>query len=305
MIEFAQIRAFVAVADELHFGRAAKRLNMTQPPLSRHIQMLEQQLDVTLLERTSRSVELTGAGRAFLAEARGLLQQRENAVKAARQAASLAGGSLTIGFVGATTYGYLPWLASRLRSELAHIEASFVELTSREQLEALKSGQIDFGLVRPLQTAETVRSACVFREELALALPLDHPLAGRRRPELEQLDGQPFIMYSSAGSYMNSLLTMAFGAAGIRPNVVQSMSQAQAILALVSTGLGLAIVPGETRNACFDNVVFRPIRLGPSIFAELHAIWRSDNRNPVLPRLRELAFRDEGGGVRRPLQLQP
>lgn len=191
MIEFAQIRAFVAVADELHFGRAAKRLNMTQPPLSRHIQMLEQQLDVTLLERTSRSVELTVAGRAFLSEARGLLQQRENAVKAARQAALLAGGALTIGFVGATTYGYLPWLASCLRSELPHIEASFVELTSREQLEALKSGQIDFGLVRPLQTAETVRSACVFREELALALPLDHPLAGGAGPSLSSSMGNP------------------------------------------------------------------------------------------------------------------
>ncbi|WP_027520606.1 LysR family transcriptional regulator [Bradyrhizobium sp. Ec3.3] len=291
MIEFAQIRAFVAVADELHFGRAAKRLNMTQPPLSRHIQLLEQQLDVTLLERTSRLVELTAAGRAFLIEARTLLQQRENAIKAAREAAVRTGGSLRIGFVGATTYGYLPWLASRLHAELPHVETDFVELTSREQLEALKSGQIDFGLVRPLQTANPIRSACVFREDLALALPLDHPLAVRRRPELAQVDGQPFIMYSKAGPYMNALLTLAFAAAGIRPNFVQSMSQAQAILALVSTGLGLAIVPGETRNACFDNVVFRPIRLGPSVFAELHAIWRSDNKNPFLTRLRELSFR--------------
>ncbi|MBR1175212.1 LysR family transcriptional regulator [Bradyrhizobium sp. KB893862 SZCCT0404] len=293
MIEFAQIRAFVAVADELHFGRAAKRLNMTQPPLSRHIQLLEQSLDVMLLERTSRSVELTMAGRAFLGEARALLQQRENAIKAAREAGALAGGSVKIGFVGATTYGYLPWLASRLRTELPQVETDFVEMTSREQLDALKSGQIDLGLVRPLKTVDSVRSACVFREELALALPLEHALAARRRPELEQLDGQPFIMYSTAGPYMNSLLTMAFAAAGIRPNVVQSMSQAQSILALVSTGLGLAIVPGETRNACFDNVVFRPIRLGAAVFAELHAIWRNDNRNPVLPRLRELAFRNE------------
>ena len=108
MIEFGQVRAFVAVADELNFGRAAKRLNMTQPPLSRQIQILEATLAVKLLERTSRSVRLTAAGRAFLSEARAMLQQREHAVKAARQAASLAGGALSIGFVGATTYGFCP-----------------------------------------------------------------------------------------------------------------------------------------------------------------------------------------------------
>ncbi|MCK1442974.1 LysR family transcriptional regulator [Bradyrhizobium sp. 48] len=291
MIEFGQVRAFVAVANELNFGRAAKRLNMTQPPLSRQIQILEATLAVKLLERTSRSVRLTAAGRAFLSEARTMLQQREHAVKAARQAASLAGGALSIGFVGATTYGYLPWLATRVRDELPDIEITFEELTSRQQLDALRSGRIDLGLVRPIETEKPIRSASVFREGLALALPLDHPLAVRRRPELSHLEGQPFIMYSSGGPYMRALLTAAFDANGIRPQVVQSMSQAQAILSLVSAGLGLAIVPDETRNACFDNVVFRPIRLGPSVFAELHAIWRSDNRNTALPRLRELAFR--------------
>jgi DNA-binding transcriptional LysR family regulator len=291
MIEFAQMRIFVAVADELHFGRAAKRLNMTQPPLSRQVQMLEQDLNVKLLDRTTRSVQLTGAGRAFLAEARALLQQRENAIKVARQAASLVGGALTVGFVGSATYGYLPWLAAHVREELPNVEMTFEELTSRRQLEALRSGQIDLGLVRPLSVVEPVRSVCVFRDNLALALPLAHPLAVRRRPELAQLEGQPFIMYSAAGPYMRGILTAAFEANGVRPHVIQSMGQAQAILSLVSAGLGLAIVPDETRNACFDNVVFRPIKLGPSTFVELHAIWRSDNRNPALPRLQELAFR--------------
>ncbi|MES5487853.1 LysR family transcriptional regulator [Bradyrhizobium sp. INPA03-11B] len=291
MIDFGQMRAFVAVADELNFGRAARRLNMTQPPLSRQIQLLESALHVKLLERTSRSVSLTAAGRAFLSEARMLLQQREHAIKAAREAASSTGGTLSIGFVGATTYGYLPWLATRVRDELPNVEITFQELTSRQQLDALRSGRIDLGLVRPIETEEPVRSASVFREGVALALPLNHPLAVRRRPELSHLEGQAFIMYSPDGPYMRSLLTSSFDANGIRPRVVQSMSQAQAILSLVSAGLGLAIVPEETRNACFDNVVFRPIKLGPSVFAELHAIWRSDNRNTALPRLRELAFR--------------
>ena len=136
-----------------------------------------------------------------------------------------------------------------------------------------------------------VISACVLRENLALALPLDHRLAARRRPELAQIDGEPFIMYSSAGRYMNELLTGAFRSAGIQPHYVQQMSHAQAILSLVSTGMGTTIVLEETRNACFDNVVFRPIQLGQGITAELHAIWLPTSRNPALSALRDLIER--------------
>ncbi|MBR0687817.1 LysR family transcriptional regulator [Bradyrhizobium manausense] len=291
MLEFGQLRSFIAVATELNFGRAAKRLHMTQPPLSRQIQLLERELDVQLFTRTSRSVELTSAGRAFLVEARALLQQSETAVQVARRAAQTAEGALKIGFVGATTYGFLPRLAARMRSELPNIEVSFHELTSVEQLDALASSRIDLGLVRPLPAEENVQAACVMREGLALALPLDHPLAVRRRPQLAQLHGESFIMYSTTGRYMHDLLNASFRVAGVQPSFVQFMSQAHAILSLVSTGLGIAIVPEETRNACFDNVVFRPIKLGPAVAAELHAIWRPDNRNSALVAIRELMLR--------------
>ena len=139
--------------------------------------------------------------------------------------------------------------------------------------------------------ARQVVSACVMREGLALALPLDHPLAVRQRPELAQLDGEPFIMYSSEGRYMNELLTGVFRWADIQPLYVQRMSHAQAILSLVSTGMGMAIVSEETRNACFDNVVFHPIQLGQGIAAELHAIWLPTSRNPALSALRDLIKR--------------
>ena len=291
MFELGQLRSFVAVATELHFGRAAKRLNMTQPPLSRQIQLLEQDLDVQLFIRTSRSVQLTPAGRAFLVEARALLQQSEAAKQAARRAARTNSGSVTVGFIGATTYGFLPRLVTKARTELPNIDLTFREMTTAEQIDALAFGRIDLGLARPIADQREIVSACVLREHLALALPLDHPLAVRRRPELAQIDGEPFIMYSSEGRYMNELLTGAFRSAGIQPLYVQQMSHAQAILSLVSTGMGMAIVPEETRNACFDNVVFRPIQLGPGVAAELHAVWLPNNRNPALSALRDLIER--------------
>lgn len=291
MLELSQLRSFVAVAEELHFGRAAKRLNMTQPPLTRQIQLLERDVGVQLFVRTSRSVQLTPAGRVFLAEAQGLLQQSEAAVQVARRAAQTNKGAMTVGFIGAATYSFLPRLAAKAQAELPNLDLTFQEMASTTQLEALALGRIDLGLVRPLPARRDVQSACVMRENLALALPLTHPLAGRRRPDLKQLDGEAFIMYSAEGRYLHDMLTKAFQSAGVQPRYVQQMSHAQAILSLVSTGLGVAIVPEHTRNACFDNVVFRPIQLGADVQAELHAIWRAGNRNRALPTLRDLLYR--------------
>ena len=291
MLDLAHVRSFAVAAAELHFGRAARRLHMTQPPLSRQIQLLEQELGVALFHRAHRAVQLTPAGHAFLPEAEALLQHSEAAARAARQAATAEAGSLTVGFVGAATYGVLPRLVARARAELPHLALDFREMSSAAQLEALAFSRIDLGLIRPLPEPHAMASACVLRERLALALPLAHQLAPRRRPTLKQLHGQDFIMYSPEGRHLYDLLTHGFAAAGVRPRVVQAMSHAQAILALVSTGLGLAIVPEEARNACFDNVVFRPISLGAGVAAELHTVWRPGDANPALPALRALVER--------------
>ncbi len=286
MLDLSHVRCFVAAGTELHFGRAAQRLNMTQPPLSRQIQLLEQELGVSLFVRGHRRVELTPAGRAFLLEARELLNHSEAAAQAARRAAQSNAGAITIGFIGASTYGFLPRLVAGLSTELPNLEVTFRELSSKAQLEALAVNGIDLGLLRPVPVRPSYLSACVQRDNLALALPLQHPLAKRRRPELAQVDGEPFIMYSGEGSYLRDIISSAFLRANVRPRVVQEMSHAQAILSLVSTGMGLAIVPEETRNACFDNIVFRPVSLGNGVAAELYAIWRQNNRNPALAALR-------------------
>jgi DNA-binding transcriptional LysR family regulator len=164
-------------------------------------------------------------------------------------------------------------------------------------MEALSMRRLDIGLVRPMPGQEDFQSACVMRENVALALPIGHPLAARRRPQLAQVDGEPFIMYSPEARYFHDLLANAFQSAGVHPVYVQFMTLAQAILAMVSAGLGMAIVPEDTKNACFDNVVLRPISLGNNVTANLYAIWRGDNRNPALSAVCELVQRIEKSGM--------
>jgi DNA-binding transcriptional LysR family regulator len=149
MFELSQLRCFAAVAEELHFGRAAARLNMTQPPLDRQIQLLEHALGVGLFERTSRSVRLTPAGRAFHAEARRVLDLAEGAGLAAKRVARGEAGSITIGFTAAASYGFLPRLLAAARAAMPGVDLALKKMVTADQTEALSSGQIDLGLLRP------------------------------------------------------------------------------------------------------------------------------------------------------------
>ncbi|WJH41146.1 LysR substrate-binding domain-containing protein [Aliirhizobium terrae] len=251
MLDLGQVRSFVVVATELNFSRAARRLNITQPPLSRQIKLLEQELDVTLLERTSRRVVLTPAGLAFLAEAQKLLDQSNAAIVATRRTARGNAGSVKIAFVGATTYNFLPKLIIRARTLAPQIELELVQMETAEQLQAINAGDVDLGLSRPLSGPHHLESMSVAREPMMLAIPRAHPLAAKRRPSLEMLDGEPFIMFSPQARYLHEKLTKLMVNRTITPRVVQHMTHSQAILSLVSAGIGLAIVPAGTQNACF------------------------------------------------------
>ena len=288
MLDMVQVKSFVAVASELNFSRAARQLNMTQPPLSRQIRLLEQQLDVTLFERNSRRVTLTPAGLAFLAEAQKLLAQGDAAITATRRAARGSAGSIRIAFVGAATYGFLPLFISAARTLTPQIELDLVQMETAEQLQAINRGDVDLGFSRPLSGTHQLQSLCVVREPMMLAIPRAHPLGSRRRPTLEALNGEPIIMFSPQARYLHEKLAALMTDNNITPHIVQSMTHSQAILSLVSAGIGLAIVPAATRHACFDNVVFRPLDLRQECIAELHAIWSSENRNPLLPEIRSL-----------------
>jgi len=297
MLDLVHLRSFVTLASELHFGRAARRLNMTQPPLSRQIRQLEDYLSVQLFERTSHSVALTSSGRSFLPEALGLLRQCAEIEQAVRRLNPEKEGEITIGFIGAASYSFLPRFLVMVARQYPAITINLKELTAAQQLNALEFGEIDLGIVRPVigLNQKEFESALVMREELSVVLPLQNPLAQRQRLYLEDLGNEPFIMYHPDAPYLHGLLTDAFYAAGVFPPVVQNLTHAHAILSLVSVGMGVAIVPEEARNACFDNVVFRPIRLKDGITADLTVIYRRDTRNSAVSLFLEVA--KTAGGV--------
>lgn len=288
MLDMGHVRSFVVVASELNFSRAARRLNMTQPPLSRQIRLLEEHLDVILLERSSRRVTLTTAGHAFLSEAQKLLAQSDAAVTATRRAARGSAGTIRIAFVGAATYGFLPSFIDAARTAAPQIELELVQMETAEQLQAINAGDVDLGLSRPLSGQHHLHSHLVASEQMMLAIPRSHPLASRRRPGLSMLNDEPFIMFSPQARYLHDKLARLMTEHAISPRVVQNMTHSQAILSLVSAGIGLAIVPASTQNACFDNVVFRPMDLQTECVAELHAIWSPENQNSLLPDIRRI-----------------
>ena len=285
MFEFNHLRCFVAVAEELHFGRAAKRLNMTQPPLSRQIQLLEHLLDARLFDRSNRRVALTPSGRAFLPEARRLLQLAEGAAKSIRRIGSGDAGTVTIGFTAASGYEFLPRLVRTLRERLANVDLVLREAVTSAQLDALASGRLDIALVRPPVRRATFRSRLVLKEPMMVALAADHPLTAHETVTLAQLEGEPVISYSPfEARYFHDLVLSQFGAAGVQPAVTQYVSQIHSVLALVRIGLGLALVPEAARQLRFEGVAYRPIRGPGEGVAQLSAVWRTDGENPAAER---------------------
>jgi DNA-binding transcriptional LysR family regulator len=289
-IDMSHLRCFVAVAEELHFGRAAARLNMTQPPLSRQIQVLERILNVALLERTSRVVKLTAAGRSFLPEARRILRQTDQAVSIARRIDSGAIGTVRIGFTAATAYSFLPALITGCQAQLPNVSLVLNEMVTHDQLEALLSGELDIGLLRPPIARAELAAARVLAEPLLAALPAEHPLAAAPSVELRDFDQQPFIMYSSHGArYFHDALTALFAEHGVQPRYVQHLVQIHSMLALVRAGVGVTIVPKSAEALGYQGVVLRPLAARRQKSIELDLVWRTDSANTLALQIVELA----------------
>ncbi|MEU4657970.1 LysR substrate-binding domain-containing protein [Streptomyces sp. NPDC023723] len=287
MFTLAQLTSFVAVAEELHFTRAAERLNMTQPPLSRQIQLLENELRVQLLDRTNRTVRLTPAGRAFLAEARRILRQSEHAALAVRRVSSGEAGTIAVGFTAASAYSALGGLLDTARETLPGVEILLQELVTRRQLEALSAGSLDLGLIRPSATGADLGSRTAVKEALVAALPQGHPLAVPEGPmPIEDFAGQELLMYSPIEArYFHELLISIFRAARVRPVFTQYLTQVHSILALVNGGWGIALVPETAAHMRYGGIVFRQVVLPEPQPVELHLVWRRNNDNPALEAL--------------------
>ena len=293
MFELSQIRCFVAVAEELHFGKAAARLNMTQPPLSRQIQLLEHAVGTALLFRSSRVVELTPAGRRFLLEARTLLRVAETAVLDARRVAQGKAGEISIGFTAGSSYRDVPDLVERCRALLPDVTLRLREMVSQAQLEALLAGRLDLALVRPPVSQPGLLWRSIRRESLIAVLPVSHAYAQRETLRLQDLDDTDFVMYSpDEARYFYELTSDIMRRASVRPRYVQYVSQIHTILALVRAGLGVSVVPEGTTVFHYEGVVFRElVEVEPRDPVELGMVVKSDNDNPAVARLlNELAL---------------
>lgn len=287
MFSLARLSCFIAVAEELHFGRAAERLHMTQPPLSRQIQQLEAELGVQLIDRTTRSVTLTPAGVAFLPDARRILQLAESAALTVKRVPAGDLGTVVVGFTAASAHAVLPRLLERTRAKLPDVKLELREMVSAAQIEGLMTGEIDLGMARPPLKRPGIVSRPLLHEQLVVALPAEHPLVGQARQlTLNDLDGHDVVMYSPIEArYFNELLISAFTIAGATPRYVQFVTQVHTMLVLVRSGIGIALVPASAATLHPEGVVFRSIGAFRERPVELDAAWRQDSTNPALLRL--------------------
>lgn len=291
MFTFDQLAGFIAVAEELHFGRAAERLNMTQPPLSRQIQKLEKIVGAELLERDNRKVELTNAGRTFLEEARRLMALAERAPATARRIASGRSGMIRIGFTAASGFSILGPLLEELSGIIPDVDVDLQELVTRDQLNGLLTGELDLGLARPPFDKETFDSHLLYRESMVLAVPSGHALTLLARDiSPEDFKEEPLIMHSATQArYFYDLVvrTLPFNHA----NVVHTVSQILTMVSLVAANRGVAFVPHSATLLGIKGVEFLPLAVGEREQVELHAIWNRRITNPALARLlRDLEF---------------
>jgi DNA-binding transcriptional LysR family regulator len=259
--DLRQLRHFIAVAERLHFGRAAAALHISQPPLSRSIRDLESRVGATLLARTRRRVELTPEGARFLEEARRILAQLERAVQEVGSMAAGAGGRLRLGFVSLADYGVLPTLLSNYKAARPRVELALREMLSPDQAAALMAGELDFGLLLPPVADADLEHIVVQRERFVAALPARHRLArARTRLAVRELAGDAFVMAPRAiAPGLHDIVAALAARAGFAPRVAQEAIQMQTVVSLVSSGLGVALVPASVANLGRRGVVYREL----------------------------------------------
>ncbi|HET9317963.1 MAG TPA: LysR substrate-binding domain-containing protein [Vicinamibacteria bacterium] len=285
-VELRHLRYFVALAEELHFGRAAERLHISQPPLSQQIAALEKEIGVTLLRRTSRSVALTEAGRLFLAEARETLALAGRAVDLARRAATGEVGRVQVGFVPAC--GVIPAAVRRFTRRFPNVQLTLRHMASAEQLDALRRGGIDVGFVHLPIDAPDVACELVESHPLFAAVPARHPLSRRRRVSWRALGGETFIGFPrQAAPGAHDALMGQLRRAGLVPRIVHETDSILARLRMVAAGLGISLLPAYARNFNHAGVTLRPLG-PPAAAAEIGVVHCPPRETPALGRFLEV-----------------
>ena len=296
-ITLDQVRSFVAVAEELHFGRAAERLQMTQPPLSRQIQKLEKAVGAHLLTRDNRRVALTGAGEAFLDEAYRLLNLVDGAGDLARRVDAGAAGVVRLGFTAVSAISILGPLLRHLTAELPDVEVLLSERVTSAQVDGIRRGELDIGLARPPFDTSLLKSRIILREPLMAVVPVSHPLAASAAPLTPaDLEGQAVIGYHPQQSQYFHELTVRF-LANAHARIEQRVHQVLTAMLLVAAERGVALAPASAASLGVPGVVFLPLDHGggdtrldvdPERPVELHAIWSREAVSPVVRRVLDL-----------------
>lgn len=260
-IELRHLRYFIAVAEELHFGRAAERLRISQPPLSQQIQALELQIGARLLLRNNRNVSLTPAGEMFLRNAYQVLSQVEDAAAQAARIHRGEIGELTLGFTSSSPFiGAVSRSLKHFRQLHPHVHLQMAEINSRQQIEPLLDGKLDLGIMRNTRLPDGLDYRLLLDEPLVAVLPEDHPLAKHAELEVQALADQPFVFFSrEVGTALYDEILSLLSGAGITPYITQEVGEAMTIVGLVSTGLGVSILPASFMRINVDGVKYVPL----------------------------------------------
>ena len=288
MIDIKPLRYFVMLAETRHFGRAAARLNLSQPPLSRQLAALEASLGVTLIERSPRSVTLTAAGERFYADAKAILASVEQAVSNAQAAASGEAGKLAIGFTMCAAYNVVPGYARAFGAAYPEVALSLREVVSNDLAAQVVAGHIDAAIMFPHVPGKGLATRTILREPLCVALSRGHPRARARRLKIAQLAGEPFVLASEeVAPTLRATILEHCRSGGFEPDIRFEVQLQQTVLSLVDEGVGVALVPASMRKAQLAGVVFKPLVDAPLV--EQVLAWSPANRNPCLARFLELA----------------
>ncbi|MEM1254214.1 MAG: LysR substrate-binding domain-containing protein [Cyanobacteria bacterium P01_H01_bin.21] len=288
-MELRHLHYFIAVAEELHFSRAAKRLCISQPPLSQQIRSLENELGVKLFERTKRQVQLTEAGKTFLERSYLVLEQLEQAISVTQQIGRGEVGQLAIGFVDTAMYTLLPEILRIFRAQFPAVQLQLHELTTAQQIQALHQKRVDIGIVRSTINEPGLSVECFLTESLVLALPESHPLSAQTQVSLSTLADELFILFPvKLGPVFYEQIIHSCQQAGFRPKVAQEAVQMQTIVGLVAAGIGIAIVPACLKDFHRSGVIYRPLQEQiPK--TGLYLAWRQHDSSPVISAFLNLA----------------
>jgi DNA-binding transcriptional LysR family regulator len=269
------------LAEELHFGRAARRLSISQPPLSLNIQQLEASVGARLFERDSRGVRLTAAGRAFRESAAALLAQAEQARLLAREIEAGAVGRLRVGFVGSMLYRGLPQRLQEFQARYPGIHVALTELNSQEQIDALLHGELDAGFVHTSRVPDELAATLAHSEPFVCCMPADHPLGSRKTVALTDLRGEPFVLFSRKASpdYYSRIFDMC-AAQGFYPQIRHEVRHWLSVVSLVSQGMGVAVVPAALARSGMAGAVFRPLA-DATVPSEVYCVWKQAPDHPA------------------------